>query len=185
MLRKGFTLLELLIVISIIGIVSLVIISSVKEAKEKGVFAQTVLQFQQVEKAFFLSFLDENREVWWTEAELGLGGNPRLNDILAIESGPLSTFSDNFPSSPNNYISDAQYRYDNDSNVVRSCTQGNQDNGVNLVIDNIPIDLRDRMDKYIDGEADPFCGKITYNPQAIGRNRERMFYKIQIDGAHF
>jgi prepilin-type N-terminal cleavage/methylation domain-containing protein len=180
--KNGFTLIELLVVIAIIGVLATIIIASVIEAKKRAEFAQVISQFSQIEKAFLLSYYDEDRTKWWTEDELGLGGNPTLEEIIAIESGPLSTFSDYFPNKLINILSGTQYEYDYDDDTSTNCSNGSKHKGVNLLITNVDNDLRRKIDKYIDGDYTPYCGKITYDPNDFGQKPERMFYKIYEDG---
>lgn len=176
--QNGFTLIELLVVIAIVGIIAVFVIANVKEAQNKGKFAKIASQFQQIERAFVLAYYEENRNTWWTEAELGLGNNPSLDEIIAIESGPLSSFSTYFPSDLDNILTGTEYEYDHDGDTSTSCSNGNKHRGVNLLITDVDIEFREQIDIYLDGSLTPFCGKISYDPNDLGQKPERMFFNI-------
>lgn len=164
-MKRGFTLIELLVVIAIIGVLATAVISSISRARESAKVANTVSQFKEIEKAFLFTYLDENRSSWWTEGEIPGGNNPSLSDIISIESGPLSGFSNYFPHDQlTGIFNDAEYQYDNDGDGY-ICNQGHS--GVSISLVNNDRDLQERIDNYIDGDDSPNCGKINYNGSRI------------------
>lgn len=173
-LKNGFTLMELLVVISIIGLLSIIIVTSVRAARNRAKSAAVVVQTGQVEKAFFLSYIEEERATWWTEGELqnanpGFPNNPKISDIIEIESGPLSSFSSYFAATPNDIIADSEVRYDNDSNSSTPDCSGDIRRGVNLIIYRVSWEDTKSLDEFYDNELDGSCGKIRYvRPQASG-----------------
>ncbi len=181
--RDGYTIIELLVVVSIVAILSLVIIAAVRRGVDKARFAAVVSEFSQIERAFILSYYEEDRSTWWTEAELGLGNNPSLDEIIDIETGPLSSFSDYFPHSElSNALSGTLYEYDNDGDTATSCTNGQKHRGVNLLVTSVDVGFREEVDVFIDGSLTPYCGRISYDPNDTGQKPERMFYNIFDDG---
>lgn len=189
MRKKGFTLIEILVVVAIIGLISTVVLANVLKARQRGEDTHLLLQLKQIEKAFVFSYIEEDRDTWWTEAEIGIGGNPTLTEIIAIESGPLASFSEYFKIKRlHNLLSNSEYEYDYDGDSSVACGQGgsntgaNRHAGVNLVITEVDLKRRESLDRLIDGEVSPSCGKITYHPgQTVGI--QRVFYKISLDDA--
>lgn len=159
--KKGFTLIELLVVIAIIGILSVISVVALGAAKSRAKSASVVVQTGQVEKAFFLAYVEEGRNTWWTEDEVGIN-NPRISDIIAIESGPLSSFSNYFQTVPNEIISGSEVRYDNDGNESTPDCSGDIRRGVNLVIYNVSWENTKSLDEFYDQQLDASCGKIRY-----------------------
>lgn len=177
MKKKGFTLIELLIVVAVIGILASVILVSLGKAREKAHTARLASELGQIEKAFIITYLDEDRDDWWTEAELGLGPNPTINDIIAKTTGPLSGLSKNLPSTNfSDLLTAGNYQLDSDGDINFSCDLWN---GVNLGIATASLEQQKALDLYIDGEDNPGCGKIRYT--TTGRFSGWLLYQISAD----
>lgn len=162
-LEKGFTIIEILVVLTIIGILGTTVVSTTRDTFEKGQVGQLAFQLDQIEKAFLYTYLDENRDEWWTEDELGIN-NPTLNEILNIpDDEPLGRFSTYFTSSPLNTINSSEYQLDNDGNESTSCTNGQRSRGVNIVIRDLVQEDREALEEFFDPEFDPTCGKVRYS----------------------
>jgi prepilin-type N-terminal cleavage/methylation domain-containing protein len=163
--KKGFTLIELLVTISVISILATIVLTTLNGAVKKSKRAKVVRQFQEIEKAFIMSYFDENRSTWWREGELNLGTNPTLKKIIEKETGPLSTFSDYFSASRmTNELSNSHYHYDHDNDTGADCDGGSSNwaKGVNLSIEGMTLKEKKEIDLYIDKEENFKCGKITY-----------------------
>ena len=63
----GFTLLELLVVVGIIGLLAAVTMTSLADARDKARVARTVQDLHTIEKALILWAEDEEIDEWWTE----------------------------------------------------------------------------------------------------------------------
>jgi prepilin-type N-terminal cleavage/methylation domain-containing protein len=175
--KTGFTLVELLVVISIISLLSSIVIGSMREAREKAQYAELINDVRQIETALNLmrtdynSWPDEKDTMdWWND------GYAYLENVLAAEENTLDRYLRAVPEIP---ISGPDYdgvRYyydfDSDTYVAAGCESAGSSNkfqGVNLFITfpDSPADggilfdkLNDLFDKGED-EADKYnCGKI-------------------------
>jgi len=188
--NAAFTLIELLVVVAMIGILATFIIGQINKARKKAQVAHFASQLDQIEKAFAYTFFEENRSNWWTEAEIGTF-NPTLTYINNISSGPLSGFSDWYPNSPDNYLADAEYRFDSDGDTYGECGTGGQTfSGVNILVYGIPFDdieqidmFRDGVAEDVDNDGDPdgdVCGKIRYRVSAV-TGEPLLIYSMDLD----
>jgi prepilin-type N-terminal cleavage/methylation domain-containing protein len=174
--KKGFTLIELLVVITIIGIVGTFIIVNINDARNRAKAANLVSQFKEIEKAFYYTYLEENRSYFWTEGEIGLGNNPTLNEIIGIESGPLSGFSTYFPhENLTNLFNDGEYDLDNDGDVQDCQFSGSAGVTLSIIVQN-EYRIARNVESLVDGDNDLACGKFRYNGA-------RMKWVISDDGS--
>lgn len=163
--KQGFTLIELLVVVSIIAILSTVVLAALGEARKRAQVTHFIAQVNQIEKAFLATYIQENRNTWWTESELG-NPNPTLAEIIAYSSGPMSSFSDYYSQDPPNYLSDAEIFYDNDGDTYTGCGSGSSIwTGVTLTLHSVDWDLVVGADRVFDRDIDGRCGKVRYARQ--------------------
>jgi len=180
--KTAFTLIELLVVIAIIGLLAGAAFTALGGARDKAHFASAITGIKQLEQAMQIALIDEGKTTWWTEAEIGIS-NPTISDIIAIESGPMATFSNYLPNGVQNIFIDSEYQYDNDSNVNDSCASGPAHFGVNLIISRTDLEMVQGFNDYFDGEEEGLdkedCGKVKWVVQGDGT--ANMFYAIAID----
>lgn len=80
MYNRGFTLLELLIVIAIIGILSTVVLSNMSAAKEKAFYTRALSEFRSLETAIQMYMSDHDDEY---PEDVTRGIPPGLGEYLA------------------------------------------------------------------------------------------------------
>jgi prepilin-type N-terminal cleavage/methylation domain-containing protein len=85
--NRGFTLIEVLVVIAIIGITSSVILGSVNDARETAKVKSTVLQVRELEKAIFLYFNDIRQYPTPCDNQCTIDAL-RTSDVLTLWNGP-------------------------------------------------------------------------------------------------
>ena len=182
--NKGLTIIELLLVISIIGLLSSIILSSFINSRTKAQATQLLAEFQQVEKALYLMAYDQDRSLWWSDDDdgsedvdcngvipgsdkIGVPGNPSLGTLVQND-----TFSKFFPTDVNLQVGN-NLQYDNDCELGAGMFDLDNDGcdtlarvgrGTLLQMTSVTNNaIFDHIDRVIDGgaESNPFlCGKI-------------------------
>lgn len=71
-MKKGFTLVELLVVVAIVGTLSTIIVNTVDRAREKGRYSRAVLEFRSIANALELYYLEYGNY----PAETAVGEHP-------------------------------------------------------------------------------------------------------------
>lgn len=177
----------MLVVVSIIGVLATIIISSLNVSRDKALAVKYGVHFKQVEKALFAAVLEENAPTFWEDDVfdsylVGLGDtdNPTLEVLVNITSGPGSNFSHYFSSSntqtPDGY--DIFYDYEGDTDL--DCGGGTSQ-GVNIwVWRESTQDWLHELDKVIDKDVDGTCGRLRYNDPAT-----YFLYRISSTGQPF
>lgn len=158
--NAGFTLLELLVVIGIIGILITIILVSLNQARITSQASGILQNFQQLERAMFLFADLEDIHDWWEDDSFGLGPDPTIQNL--IDNTELSIFLNRAPSP---FIGDV-YRYSTASGSY-NCNSANPTLGVNLTLSNVPQTYFDIIDKIMDNGDGDDCGKISYDNTTI------------------
>jgi prepilin-type N-terminal cleavage/methylation domain-containing protein len=108
--QKGFTLMELLVVISIISLLSSVILASVNDAREKAEYTKLYQDIKQIETALNLARNDYND---WPPETADYWGS-KLTDIWNNSQNNFSSYLSIIPESPLKKYPNLTYEYDND-----------------------------------------------------------------------
>lgn len=166
--RPGFTLIEILVSVGIIGALMSIVIVTSKSSKDSATAAKTVEQFQIIESGLRDHFADQ--EFFTGEDALGLGPNPSIDTLR--DNGILTDFFNTSPTAVFGTLRD--YHYDNDRTVSDDdwytddgCTLTTSDErGVNIMLDGIfeyAPGVANEIDRLID-RGDGFgCGRIRRN----------------------
>lgn len=165
----GFTLLEMLVVIAIIGLLAGVTLLYFNLARDKARVASVVRQVDQIDQALKLQMLSGNAS--WPTTPLG-GGNYELG--LIISNSPPAGFvgfSNYMSSAPLPPIPNTYYGYLNTGQPYVCGGPSTIRTGVNIrigesgdpILDRLALDLDQMFD---DGDG-PNCGKIRYGISEI------------------
>jgi prepilin-type N-terminal cleavage/methylation domain-containing protein len=105
--NKGFTLVELMVVISIVALLSAVVLSSINTARSKGRDAQRKLMAKQIQNALELYKLDNNGSYPLSSGSVACTNNPQGSwmssvdsDCWAVLGAALSPYLKTMPEDP-------------------------------------------------------------------------------------
>lgn len=169
--RQGFTIVELLIVIVVIGILAAITIVAYNGIQNKARATTVVSGIKSVEKAFTLFAADQGKSTWWRDTGatdpiyVGSPANPDLSLILANTS--LVNYLQKVPSgsSTNTW----QYDNDGDTRLESACqaagTEGSGWTGAVLVVGDISNAVLVEVDRQID-DGNVYCGKVRASSAA-------------------
>lgn len=162
--HKAFTLIELLVVIAIIGLLSSVVLASVKSAREKSKVARIAQDFKTIEKALYFFADDEGRAAWWrcntgSSECFGLGNDPTIESMVAN-----TDLVDFLPTAPVGPIGGTyKYDYDGDDFCGGGCWTAQAFNILYYPSTGLAATYGPLLDEYIDGGDGACAGKISWN----------------------
>lgn len=165
--HSGFTIVELLIVIVVIGILAALTLNSFSGAQEKAKAASISQGLKDAKKAFRGFAASEGIATWWLDNTLTGSGNPQLKDIKAATD--FKNFFNAVPSVSG--MPSLQWIYDNDGDSYGGCDGGSS--GVNVIIWNVNNqDVAANVDKMLD-DGNLSCGDVRYTIGEIRYNISR------------
>lgn len=171
--KSGFTIVELLIVIVVIGILAGIVIVGYSGIQERAKAVAIINDLKNTEKALRLYQISSKSSEWWPETSTELTGAANNPDISAIISAQPN-FSENLQAPPTTEGLDTanQWYYDNDGDVYDGCSSGNE--GVNIaILQPTNTNLMQLIDDLAD-DGNLACGKIR-------QSGDRFFYGIVKD----
>lgn len=171
---SGFTLIEVLIVIAIIGILASIVLASLNSARTKAKAAKFVGDANQIAKALSGWGTDEGITEWWHEDDFlptcGTSGGSRDEPTITCLAENFA-LGDWLSGSPG--IDTDLYVYDNDGDTFDTdgdgCADGSIWSGVFLNIwDSALLDVVEEADDKVDNGDGSSCGKIIWDPGGAG-----------------
>lgn len=130
-MRKGFTLVELLVVISVIGILSSVVFASVSQARNKAYMARTKSEFRSMERAP-LMYLEQNDYIYPpdTARDIPAGFTPYIANGTWPRPGWPGSYFDwenwNDPDNPGEKIYQVSVRFCPTGGSISTCVFPNE-----------------------------------------------------------
>lgn len=169
--QPGFTIVELLIVIVIIGILATITIVAYNGIQNRARAAAVTTGIKKIEKAFRLMAIDEKRATWWgdSSASLTSTSNPLISDIITATN--LKLYLQSAPDVPG--LTGGFWWYDNDNDTYDPAGCVAATTGVNIAYTNIPQAVAQQVDSTLD-DGNLLCGKVRFNT-ASG---DRLFYAM-------
>ena len=158
--KRGFTLVELLLVISIIGLFSSIIISTFKQIRHKANATRICEDFKTIETALNMFMSDNNNTSWplentWHPVRLS---NPFMSHLITSN---LTNFDDYLSQPPIPPEGVSEYFYDNDGDSHgMPCDGGQPWRGVNISLQDISTTTAAYVEEMFDDNDGWGCGKI-------------------------
>lgn len=168
--RAGFTIVELLIVMLVLGIITALILNTIASARVNAEATAIAKQLQDLRRSFVSVGTSEGRAAWWSEQELrdcdtgATTDEPFLDEIVPGCQG----FNEFIQASLLEYQGQTKrLRYDNDNNGSATLACGTIDDGVNLTTlpteSNFTSELISKIDETIDGDDGSTCGRFRWD----------------------
>lgn len=161
---KAFTLIELLVVIVIIGILATISVATFNGYFVKTRATKIAQELRSIEKSFKMASIELDRDVFPTEAILGLGSNPSIMSM--VNNDQLKNIPANLKAVG---LGSETYYYDNDGDIYlyrENCPGVATGSGANFWINNATdsMDIVEELDKIFDKSDGLNCRKIrTYS----------------------
>ena len=159
-LASGFTIVELLIVIVVIGILAALVLNSFANAQQKANAASIVTGLKAVNKAFRAYGIEQGVSTWWLDTDTTLSGsnsgNPKLVTIISY----LPEFKKMLSEVPTvSGVPGGNWFYDNDGDTYGGCAANSA--GVNVIVYPMTPELAQEIDDQFD-DGNISCGKVRY-----------------------
>jgi prepilin-type N-terminal cleavage/methylation domain-containing protein len=164
--KKGFTLIEILIVTTIIGILGSILFISVNSVREKAKAIKIIGDLKSIEKGLIAWGLAEGISEWWDEDVWDAPSDEPTIEWM-MENTDLGDWVSGTPR-----IDADLYVYDNDGNTFDPDGDGCGSvpwHGVNLNIwEQKFLRIVDLIDKKIDGGDGNSCGRVVWDNAGRG-----------------
>ncbi len=161
MYRRGFTIIELLIVITVIAVLTVITIVTYNGIQDRARASAVASDLKKIEKAFRMYGAEKGWSTWPIDTAVFSGSsNPDVNSIIANVVG-FKDYLQPLSAANATGASGTVYLYDNDLDTYTGCS-GVSTAGVNIYVDTPPRQsIMQAVDAAID-DGNLSCGKVTY-----------------------
>ncbi len=170
--NKGFTVVELLIVISVIGILASIIFVAYNGVQDRARAAAITEGFKEINDGFQLMAVEERIKTWWLDEEWWVDEGPSytgphdpyIKDVIANTN--LKYFLKSVPEVKG--LDSSVWRYDNDGNTYDPSECLASSSGVNVFMTSVKQNIAQMVDKSLD-DGNLSCGAVRWNPDSDNR----------------
>lgn len=157
---RGFTIVELLIVVVVIAILAVITIVVYNGIQSRGSASRVATNIKNIEKALVMYKNATGASTWTVDSDPswhgGTTGNPGISEIINYNA-VFKEFLSQAPSATD-LGTTSPWRYDNDNDTYNGCSASGS--GVNIVAQNATnTEVALAVDKAID-DGDLACGKV-------------------------
>lgn len=150
----GFTIVELLIVIVVIGILAAIVIVAYTGVQQRAQAAAVVSGIKSADKAFRLLAAEQGYDTWPLDTTLTGHANPTLDDLIA--NTDLKKYLQQVPQASGLTLG---WGYDNDGDSRAPTACDTKWTGVNLTISGVPDAVLQQIDNTLD-DGNTSCGRV-------------------------
>lgn len=170
---SGFTIVELLIVIVVIGILAAITIVSYNGIQTRATAASVSTGVKNIDKSLRVYAADKGWTVWPTDSTiLTSGTNPSIQRLI----NELPGFSQYMQTAPTIAgVPASNWTYDNDGDTKTACAS--KYSGTNIVLTGVTDAVAASVDDSLD-DGDSECGTIRYDATA-----DKLFYSLSLNNA--
>lgn len=173
--QTGFTIVELLIVIVVIGILAAIVIVSYSGVQTRARAAAAMAGISSVEKAFQLMAAEQGKSAWWIDTTFTGANNPNISDIIT-STPTMKAYLQQAPTVAG-LATTWQYDNDGDTRLTTTCStpgsEGADWTGVTLAIGNLTNSVAQAIDNTLD-DGNLSCGKV----RAANAARTGILYQL-------
>ena len=164
---RGFTIVELLVVVAIIGVLATVILANLNQGRERAAAANELRQLQEIEKALRVYLIDNGYAQWWEQGDSSGVHMSTINEIRNDSDAP--GFDQYISELPKSYLnSDFDYQYRNSGDPLQTPC-GDRRRGVSIRIDQAHSANPEavlEIDQELDGGDGMDCGRFRWSDDA-------------------
>jgi prepilin-type N-terminal cleavage/methylation domain-containing protein len=166
---SGFTIVELLIVIVVIGILAAITIVAYNSIQDRARAAAMVTGIKSIDKAFRALAAENGDSTWPIDDPLTGVNNPTIGEIIAATN--LKNYLQRPPEVSGISM---EWTYDNDGDVRSTSACDTVWSGVNITISNVPNGVLQQVDNTMD-DGNTSCGRVRLG------NAGRVLYALSFD----
>jgi prepilin-type N-terminal cleavage/methylation domain-containing protein len=168
--NKGFTLIEILVVVSIIGLLASSTLTAMNGAGESTQAARVALDIKQLENALVSFYIANGAGTWFYE---NICSQCYLYENLITNTD----FGRYYPTAPQTPFTGA-YHYDHDTANDQFVCGGDVGAGTNIFVFGGSYELYERLETAYDDDGTAECGKIRFRPGVSGVASDVVIYML-------